>query len=213
MGPVCCNGLVQLNPYGRDAVLFAVELANDPPATAAGLSARCRSAGVVVDRAVAPADLATVLDTLEQWFAVVDSASLHERAGLLNAMLADGTSYPRLTDHVGEWHLHYRDDGLALGGVVRVLIATGTALHLVGLGMDRLGRCGVTDCDRVYADMSRGGSQRYCSTQCANRDAVRRHRARHADSVAAHAETGGPATRPPAGPRASSRRHGSRTSR
>jgi predicted RNA-binding Zn ribbon-like protein len=30
----------------------------------------------------------------------------------------------------------------------------------------------------VYADLSRTGRQRYCSPTCANRDAVRRHRAR-----------------------------------
>ncbi|GGS19861.1 hypothetical protein GCM10010252_69130 [Streptomyces aureoverticillatus] len=54
----------------------------------------------------------------------------------------------------------------------------GTALHLTGRGMHRLGRCAVAECDTVFADTSRTGRQRYCSQRCATRDAVRRHRAR-----------------------------------
>ncbi|WP_438486119.1 CGNR zinc finger domain-containing protein [Streptomyces sp. S186] len=34
------------------------------------------------------------------------------------------------------------------------------------------------ECGRVYIDFTLGGQQRYCSHACANRDAVRRHRAR-----------------------------------
>jgi predicted RNA-binding Zn ribbon-like protein len=56
----------------------------------------------------------------------------------------------------------------------------GTALHLAGRGMHRLGRCGVEGCERVFADVSRTGRQRYCGTVCSNRDAVRRHRAKAA---------------------------------
>lgn len=86
------------------------------------------------------------------------------------------TSHARLTEHDGLWHLHYREDDVPLGTVLSSLIASGTALHLVGRGMERLGRCALGECRRVYADVSRTGKQRYCSARCANRDAVRRHR-------------------------------------
>jgi predicted RNA-binding Zn ribbon-like protein len=76
--------------------------------------------------------------------------------------------------------VHYRRDKVSTGRLVATLISTGTALHLAGRGMNRLGRCATGDCGRVYADLSRTGRQRYCSPACANRDAVRRHRARTA---------------------------------
>jgi len=66
----------------------------------------------------------------------------------------------------------------SIAGVLEALFSVGTALHLVGRGMHRLGRCALDECTAIYADTSRNGRQRYCSPKCANRDAVRRHRAR-----------------------------------
>lgn len=171
---------MHLNPYGQDAVLLAVDLANAPPADAAELEDRCAAAGLVVDRSPTAADLTAAHDLMAAWTAVVDAHDARMRADLLNALLAGATAHPRLTDHAGGWHLHFRADGLPLGAVLRALVATGTALHLTSRGMDRLGRCALPDCERVYADVSRGGRQRYCSPPCANRDAVRRHRTRAA---------------------------------
>lgn len=168
-----------LNPYGRDAVLLAVDLVNDPPATPAELESRCVRAGLVVDRPAVPRDLEQAHAFLARWVRVVDAAGPAERAGLLNTLLAASAAHPRLTDHGGTgWHVHYRDDDMALVGVLRSLISVGTALHLSGRGMHRLGRCAADGCPRVFADVSRTGRQRYCSPPCANRDAVRRHRRR-----------------------------------
>jgi predicted RNA-binding Zn ribbon-like protein len=169
---------VHLNPYGQDAVLLAVDLLNTPPATAGELGRRCAAAGLVVDRPATPADLDATRELLAVWARIVDAPDARKRAELLNALLAGATAHPRLTDHARGWHLHFRADGLPLAGVLRALVATGTALHLTGRGMGRLGRCALPDCGRAYADVSRGGRQRYCSPPCANRDAVRRHRAR-----------------------------------
>lgn len=94
-------------------------------------------------------------------------------------MLAASAAHPRLTDHAGSgWHLHYREEQQPLGALLHQLISVGTALHLSGRGMHRLRRCAVTECVTIFADTSRTGRQRYCSQRCANRDAVRRHRAR-----------------------------------
>ncbi|MEV0161898.1 CGNR zinc finger protein [Nonomuraea fuscirosea] len=174
---------MQLNPYGADVVNFAAELANRPPASAAELAARCRAAGLVLERPVEAADLDRTLDVIAAWTKVVDAADEHERAGLVNEMLARSAAYPRLTDHAHGWHLHYRDHSQPLGAALFALIAVGTALHLTGRGMDRLGRCAADGCAAIFADTSRTARQRYCSHPCANRDAVRRHRARRSAST------------------------------
>ncbi|QJY48670.1 CGNR zinc finger domain-containing protein [Pseudonocardia broussonetiae] len=170
---------MHINPYGRDPVLLAVDLVNRPPATADALRARCLDAGLVVDAPVREADLTEVRDYLDAWTGIVDAPEPADRARALNALLAASAAHPRLTDHADTgWHIHYRDDDMTLAGVVCSLVSVGTALHLTGRGMHRLGRCGADGCGRVFADVSRTGRQRYCSPACANRDAVRRHRSR-----------------------------------
>ena len=172
---------MHLNPYGADAVRLTVSLANDPPATAAALQDRCLAGGLVPDLPVEPADLPATRAFVADWLAVVDAGEPAERARLLNAMLRDAAAHPRLTDHAGDgWHIHYRDPRQPLAAVLRTLIAVGTALHLAGRGIHRLGRCAAAGCGRAYADFSRTGRQQYCSPACGNRDAVRRHRARSA---------------------------------
>lgn len=157
---------------------LAADLANRPPSILDELVERCLDAGLTREWTPGPADLAAVRELLARWVEVVDAEPGPARAERLNALLAAGTAHPRLTDHDGRWHLHYRDPELSLAGVLHALIATGTAMHLAGRGMDRLGRCAVDDCRLIYADTSRTGRQRYCSPRCANRDGVRRHRAR-----------------------------------
>ena len=153
---------MHINPYGEYAVQLGVELCNVPPASPEELGSRCSAAGLVVDT-------------------VPTEEDLRDTTAFLDDLLARASTYPRLTDHAGDgWHMHYRDPNIALGSVVRALVSVGTALHLTGRGMDRLGRCAAADCDAVFADVSRTGRQRYCGTVCSNRDAVRRHRARAA---------------------------------
>ncbi|OLF19457.1 CGNR zinc finger domain-containing protein [Actinophytocola xanthii] len=170
---------MHLNPYGEAPVRLAADLAGSPPRTTEELVRRCRAAGMVVDRPPSEGDLAEVAEFLTRWLEVVDADEPARRAALLNVLLAESSSSPRLTNHAGDgWHIHYRPDDLTLAAVVRALISVGTALHLSGRGMDRLRRCALRDCARPFADLTRGGAQRYCSPRCANRDAVRRHRAR-----------------------------------
>jgi predicted RNA-binding Zn ribbon-like protein len=176
---------MHLNPYGADAVLLAVNLATNPAATPEELAARCEHNGVdsshVRDGLVTEDDVAAVRVALDEWLAVVDATDEQKRVDLVNEMLAKYTEHPRLTNHAGTgWHMHYRPEQVPVGRLVATLISTGTALHLAGRGISRLGRCATEGCDNVYADLSRGGRQRYCSPACSNRDAVRRHRARTA---------------------------------
>lgn len=170
---------MHLNPYGEDAVKLAADLANRRPADVGELADRCRAAGLVLEFPVTQRDLDRAQEALDAWEKVVDATGEHERAELLNRMLAASTAHPRMTNHTGNgWHMHYRDERLPLGSLLFSLISVGTALHLAGRGMHRLRRCAVPECAAIFADTSRTGRQRYCSPRCANRDAVRRHRAR-----------------------------------
>lgn len=171
---------MHLNPYGEDPVRFAVDLVLRPPRTAGELGRRCAGAGVVVETKATQSDLQEVERFLALWLGVVDAEPGEPRAERLNRLLAQSSAHPRLTNHARDgWHIHYRDADLSLAGVLRALISVGTALHLTGRGMTRLRRCALEECGNPFGDFSRGGRQRYCSPSCANRDAVRRHRAKN----------------------------------
>jgi predicted RNA-binding Zn ribbon-like protein len=172
---------MHLNPYGEYAVQLAVDLYCRPPGAGPELQIRCEEAGLTVDTAGTDDDVRAVAEYLERWLLVVDAPDDQTRADALNVLLDATSAHPRLTDHAGDgWHLHYRKMGLTVSQQVNALISVGTALHLVGRGMHRLGRCAVPECRQPFADVTRNGRQRYCSHPCANRDAVRRHRAKAA---------------------------------
>lgn len=174
---------MHLNPYGEYAVLLAASLANEPPATRTALIARVREHGMTMRFPTGEHDLERTLAAIDDWLTVVDAPTPRERAELLNRAMAAAAAYPRLTDHDDEgWHLHYRDQQQSLPAVLAAVISVGTALHLTTRGMHRLARCAAGDepgdsCRNVVVDVTRNGRQRYCSVRCANRSAVRRHRA------------------------------------
>lgn len=172
---------MHLNPYGEYAVLLAASLANEWPADRAGIEQRTLDLGMTQTFPPGPDDREQIRAVINDWLKIVDEPDPDARADLLNAQLAAAAAYPRLTNHDGEgWHLHYRDDVKSLPYVLRAIINLGTSLHLVTRGMNRLGRCQAPPCTNVVADVTRNGRQRFCSVRCANRAAVRRHRARGA---------------------------------
>ena len=184
---------MHLNPYGEYAVLLAASLANDWPSDREGIVARTREYGMTMRFARGDDDHEQTRHVVDDWLAVVDAGDGRARATLLNAHMAGVAAYPRLTDHDGEgWHLHYRDDSATLSRVLAAVISVGTSLHLTTRGMHRLGRCAAgtgadsaIECRNVVVDVTRNGRQKYCSVRCANRAAVRRHRARAASSAEA----------------------------
>ncbi|WP_261377074.1 CGNR zinc finger domain-containing protein [Amycolatopsis bartoniae] len=162
-----------------EALDFVMGLTNDPPVDPRDLADRWNGAGLGFGASATEDDLADVRAFLGQWAAVVDAPGEERRVELLNGLLADVAAYPRITNHDGSgWHLHYRDDDVPLARTIRAVTVVAAAQHLTEHGMHRLGRCARTDCRRAFADLTRGGRQRYCTRACANRDAVRRHRAR-----------------------------------
>lgn len=167
-----------INPYGADPVGLAADLANSRPRTTRELVDRCREAGVTIDRDADDADLVEVDEFLDGWLVVVDATDPRARAGALNTLLAEHAGPPRLTDHDGRWHVHYRADDVTFARLLTAMFSVGTALHLTERGIDRLARCAADDCTRIFADTTRNGRKAYCSPRCNNRSAVRRHRAR-----------------------------------
>jgi predicted RNA-binding Zn ribbon-like protein len=88
----------------------------------------------------------------------------------VNELLRDSAAQPVLSHHDGEpWHLHFHalDARWAVSWLSSM--ATSLAVLLGGSMHDRIGLCGAPSCDRVYADASRNGTRRFCSTACQNR--------------------------------------------
>lgn len=106
-----------------------------------------------------------------------------DMVALVNASLAESRLAPRLVRHgENDWHLHAVEDDRPLPE--RALIETAMALIDV-IRADEGSRITVCDDDGCLAlalDLSRNRSKRYCSTACANRNAVAAYRARRAEA-------------------------------
>jgi predicted RNA-binding Zn ribbon-like protein len=104
-------------------------------------------------------------------FTALAAGDIDDAAHQVNGMLKATGAHLSLERHDGKaWHIHFhaadelsRVNGWAAG------CGTGLAIVLGGEHYDRLGVCTAPHCDRVYADTSRNGSKRFCSTACQNR--------------------------------------------
>jgi predicted RNA-binding Zn ribbon-like protein len=111
--------------------------------------------------------------------AVFEAGTLDRTVDLLNGLLADVPMHPHLSDHdeLG-LHLHYAPPQVDLAHRFRATTLMNLSELVCDHGIDRIGVCAATGCDRVYADDSRGGRRRFCSDTCANRTNVAAYRAR-----------------------------------
>ena len=116
------------------------------------------------------ADLTRVAAELRHVFAAVATGDVDRAAAGVNELLARTGAHPYLDKHDDEpWHLHFHgtDESLAMGWAAGC--AAGLAVVLGGPEWHRLGVCTAPRCDRVYVDVSRNGTRRFCSTSCQNR--------------------------------------------
>jgi predicted RNA-binding Zn ribbon-like protein len=100
-------------------------------------------------------------------------------AALVNAMLSEARAVPQLVRHGDEdWHLHAVPPDETL--VRRVVVETAMAMiDLVRTDeLSRLSVCADDGCAGIVLDLTRNRSRRFCSTTCANRNAVAAYRAR-----------------------------------
>jgi len=105
-----------------------------------------------------------------------------DMATAVNDALAGVALTPRLARHGAlDWHLHAIADDQPLPE--RIVVETAMALIDVIRAEEgsRISVCADETCEALALDLSRNRSKRYCSTVCANRNAVAAYRARRAE--------------------------------
>ncbi|WP_433274163.1 CGNR zinc finger domain-containing protein [Actinosynnema sp. CS-041913] len=169
---------MHFNPYGGAAAQLAAALVNaHPDSTADDLLT------LLHDQGYRPVGALTTheADGLKAWARRLEPvfAATTDRVGHLNTLLAETAARPYLSTHDGRPpHLHFAPATAPTADRVRAFTAAGLA-HVFCEAPDRLGRCARPGCGTVYIDTSRNGRRRYCTTRCANRLQVARHRERH----------------------------------
>ncbi|WOC13305.1 CGNR zinc finger domain-containing protein [Gordonia sp. MP11Mi] len=122
------------------------------------------------------------LRSVRSRLAIAATTNREQAAALLNDIAADAGATPRVTCHDGhDWHIDHHIPG----DWPWRHIAAESAVGLMGLLLDenrgRLRICAADDCHRLLADRTKNGSTRFCpGLGCANRERVRRYRARRA---------------------------------
>ncbi|MDH2430268.1 CGNR zinc finger domain-containing protein [Sphaerisporangium sp. TRM90804] len=125
------------------------------------------------------AELSKVAGELRVVFDATEAGDVDAAAEQVNRLLQRTQARPHLERHDGEpWHLHFHGRTDTLADSWAASCATGLAIVLGGELHDRLGVCTAPHCDRVYVDVSRNGTRRFCSTACQNRVKTAAFRAR-----------------------------------
>lgn len=168
---------MHFNHYSDEGALLAAAVVNGRFASAGDVARVAAEHDLLLERSPTADDAAG----LRRWQAalatVVDAPTDGDRIEALNRLLAAGTSHPRISLHNGPPHVHFRPDDVTPERQFAAITSFGLAWFLTQRGLHRLARCGASDCSTAFADVTRNGRQTYCSTRCANRQAVRRHRA------------------------------------
>jgi predicted RNA-binding Zn ribbon-like protein len=122
------------------------------------------------------AEMAVELRTV---FTAVTDGDIDAAAHQINHLLKVTHAHPHLNRHDGQpWHLHFHGSEGTVSTDWVAGCATALAVVLGGEFHDRLGVCTAPHCDRVYVDVSRNGTRRFCSTACQNRVKTAAFRAR-----------------------------------
>lgn len=112
-------------------------------------------------------------------FEAVEDGRIDDACTQTNALLADTQAAPFLAQHHGgPWHLHFHTQDAAWARSWAAPMATAIAVVLGNPMFDRLGVCTAQACDRVFVDVSRNGTKRFCSVACQNRVKAAAFRAR-----------------------------------
>jgi hypothetical protein len=100
---------------------------------------------------------------------------------IVNDLLCSANALPYLVKH-DEWdyHLHATPPNAPLATRMAVEAAMAFVDVVRGKELSRLQLCDYPTCDRVFVDLSKNRSKRFCDNVCANRAAVAAYRARNA---------------------------------
>ncbi|MGH3760306.1 CGNR zinc finger domain-containing protein [Actinophytocola sp.] len=125
------------------------------------------------------AELAGWATRLRRVVELVDAGEVDGACFELNAIMRATGAMPMLARHDGEpWHLHFHSADAEWAVGCAASMATALAIVLGNPAVDRLGICNAAGCDRIYVDISRNGTRRFCSTACQNRVKAAAFRAR-----------------------------------
>jgi predicted RNA-binding Zn ribbon-like protein len=170
------------------ALASVVDLVNTAPDLAGeeGLADLAALQDFVVRREVSETgaltepDLAAMHRLRARLRAVFSAADEAEAVRLVNELVADARTTPRLTDHDGyPLHIHYFAPGARLAEHLAADCGMALAFVLAAGERSRLATCAAPDCERVLVDLSRNRSKRYCDSRtCGNRLHVAAYRAR-----------------------------------
>jgi CGNR zinc finger/Putative stress-induced transcription regulator len=177
--------------FGHDtacALATVVDLVNSAPdATGTeGLADLAALQDLVERREISDAgrlgadDLAAVRRLRARLAAVFAAEDDPSAVVLVNDLVADARTTPRLTDHDG-WplHIHYYAPGARLAEHLAADCGMALAFVIASGERSRLAVCAAPDCSRVLVDLSRNRSKRYCDSRtCGNRLHVAAYRAR-----------------------------------
>jgi predicted RNA-binding Zn ribbon-like protein len=166
--------------------------------------ASLRAAVALVNSAEAP-DTLTEISQLDAWYAEHgftgrrdgDAAELEalralrpvlrglmtaerdDAAERVNTLLTEAHALPQLRRHDGlDWHIHAVPIEAPLERRVAVELAMAMIDVIRADEHSRLSICADARCEGLVLDLSRNRSRRFCSTTCANRNAVAAYRAR-----------------------------------
>ena len=116
---------------------------------------------------------------LREIFEDLRNGDVDVAASRLNVLLAEHPAHPHLAKEGGRWRLHHHPLDAALVPMYTSICAEGLARVVGAGGSARLGTCDGTACDRVFVDVSKNASRRFCSTACQNRVKAAAFRRRH----------------------------------
>jgi predicted RNA-binding Zn ribbon-like protein len=107
------------------------------------------------------------------------TADRDRAVAVVNDILARARAVPQLVRHDGlDWHLHAVPGDAPLDRRVAVETAMAMIDVIRADELSRLSVCADAHCEGLVLDLSRNRSRRFCSTTCANRNAVAAYRAR-----------------------------------
>jgi predicted RNA-binding Zn ribbon-like protein len=107
------------------------------------------------------------------------TASRDEAVAMVNDLLSSANAVPQLVRHGShDWHIHAVPTDAPLATRIQVEAAMGMVDVIRADETSRLGVCADATCGDVVLDLSRNRRKRYCSTTCANRNAVAAYRSR-----------------------------------
>jgi len=152
-------------PARQAVATLARSFATDPPSVAQLTQAHVPAFGVLARR-------------IRSVFADLHGRDVDAAAATLNDLLAAHPAHPHLAKERGVWRLHNHQHDAPLVPMWTAICAAALA-EMIGDGdAQRLGTCERTDCGRVYVDVSKNASRRFCSLTCQNRVKVATFRER-----------------------------------